>query len=304
MNAKHIQAPTSMNNFPSNGSAPMAKRFHERVLPRCRAARRCRTRICPESPSPACSIRTSPSTANLHRAATRHVQPDNVRDRRAKKTGMDKAYQKFKGTWVEPESSKEDNQAGAMFAAPEFIARTTRWRALAKQLGPEGDAVETFVAEIENYNKFCANTASTRISGRYAEVLFPVKGWSVLRAHRQSRTWRDHEHLRRNHHQRRAERPRCQLRADSRPVRFRQRLRVVVLSGIHHPHARRKPQHGHRVGPRSGQGRLPSTLRRSSCSQQRRHQRDLFCSIQFKTSCQAFQKGSVNKMEPLLSLPH
>ena len=35
------------------------------------------------------------------------------------KTGMDKAYQKFKGTWVEPESSKEDNQAGAMLSLPQ-----------------------------------------------------------------------------------------------------------------------------------------------------------------------------------------
>ena len=89
------------------------------------------------------------------------------------KTGMDKAYQKFKGTWVEPESSKEDNQAGAMFAAPEFIADDTL-EGLAKQLGLEGDAVETFVAEIEKYNKFCEYGIDEDF-GRYAEVLFPVK---------------------------------------------------------------------------------------------------------------------------------
>ena len=86
---------------------------------------------------------------------------------------MDKAYQKFKGTWVEPESSKEDNQAGAMFAAPEFIADDTL-EGLAKQLGLEGDAVETFVAEIEKYNKFCEYGIDEDF-GRYAEVLFPVK---------------------------------------------------------------------------------------------------------------------------------
>ena len=60
-----------------------------------------------------------------------------------------------------------------MFAAPEFIADDTL-DSLAKQLGLEGDAVETFVAEIEKYNKFCEYGIDEDF-GRYAEVLFPVK---------------------------------------------------------------------------------------------------------------------------------
>ena len=59
------------------------------------------------------------------------------------------------------------------FAAPEFIADDTL-EGLAKQLGLEGDAVETFVAEIEKYNKFCEYGIDEDF-GRYAEVLFPVK---------------------------------------------------------------------------------------------------------------------------------
>lgn len=62
---------------------------------------------------------------------------------------------------------------GAIFAAPEFIADDTL-EGLAKQLGLEGDAVETFVAEIEKYNKFCEYGIDEDF-GRYAEVLFPVK---------------------------------------------------------------------------------------------------------------------------------
>ena len=60
-----------------------------------------------------------------------------------------------------------------IFAAPEFIADDTL-EGLAKQLGLEGDAVETFVAEIEKYNKFCEYGIDEDF-GRYAEVLFPVK---------------------------------------------------------------------------------------------------------------------------------
>ena len=184
------------------------------------------------------------------------------------KTGMDKAYQKFKGTWVEPESSKEDNQAGAMFAAPEFIADDTL-EGLAKQLGLEGDAVETFVAEIEKYNKFCEYGIDEDF-GRYAEVLFPVKDGpfyalagnpglgeimstcgGIITNAEQNALDANFEPI-----------PGLYVSGNDCGRRFG--------VGIHHPHARRKSAWPSCWAAKRARA-LPSTLRRSSCSQQSRH---------------------------------
>ena len=172
MNAKHIQAPTSMNNFPqavwvrSDG-----KRFMNEFYPVVEQ-RGVPNVYLPREPI-SCVFDSNFPEYRQYTVPQHGMFSPTTSAIEELKTGMDKAYQKFKGTWVEPESSKEDNQAGAMFAAPEFIADDTL-EGLAKQLGLEGDAVETFVAEIEKYNKFCEYGIDEDF-GRYAEVLFPVK---------------------------------------------------------------------------------------------------------------------------------
>ena len=172
MNAKHIQAPTSMNNFPqavwvrSDG-----KRFMNEFYPVVEQ-RGVPNVYLPREPI-SCVFDSNFPEYRQYTVPQHGMFSPTTSAIEELKTGMDKAYQKFKGTWVEPESSKEDNQAGAMFAAPEVIADDTL-EGLAKQLGLEGDAVETFVAEIEKYNKFCEYGIDEDF-GRYAEVLFPVK---------------------------------------------------------------------------------------------------------------------------------
>lgn len=87
--------------------------------------------------------------------------------------GMDTAYAKFKGTYVEPEEAPEEDPMAAMFAAPEYIADDTL-EGLAGQLGLTGDAVQAFVEQIERYNGYCTSGVDGEF-GRSAEVLFPVK---------------------------------------------------------------------------------------------------------------------------------
>jgi hypothetical protein len=87
--------------------------------------------------------------------------------------GMDKAYQKFLGTWVEPEETGEEDPMAAMFAPPEYIADDTL-EGLAGQLGLTGDAVTAFVEQIGRYNQYCTAGLDEEF-GRYSETLFPVE---------------------------------------------------------------------------------------------------------------------------------
>ncbi|MDR1088492.1 MAG: FAD-dependent oxidoreductase [Coriobacteriales bacterium] len=172
MNSKHIQAPQSMNNFPqavwvrSDGKRFLNEFYpivEQRGVPNVYMQREpihCvfdsnfieyRQYVVPQHGM------FSPTPANI----------DGVRE------AMDKAYQVFKGTWVEPESSGEEDPMMAMFAAPDYIADDTL-EGLAGQLGLSGDAVTDFVAEIAKYNAYCDNGLDEDF-GRDKEVLFPVR---------------------------------------------------------------------------------------------------------------------------------
>ena len=62
---------------------------------------------------------------------------------------------------------------GGPMTAAEFIADDTL-EGLADQLGYEGAAKEAFLAQIEEYNQYCADGVDQQF-GRDAQVLFPVK---------------------------------------------------------------------------------------------------------------------------------
>ena len=85
---------------------------------------------------------------------------------------LDEAYAKFQGTWEEPEQQEQGPMGGPMTAA-EYIADDTL-EGLADQLGFEGAAKEAFLAQIEEYNQYCADGADQQF-GRDPQVLFPVK---------------------------------------------------------------------------------------------------------------------------------
>lgn len=113
---------------------------------------------------------------------------------------LDEAYAKFNGTYEEP---AEDEGAAAAAAAPggeggpggpggegggeggpggggggpmtgaSWVADDTL-EGLGAQMGLQGEALQNFVAQIEEYNAYCEAGADQQY-GRAAEVLFPVK---------------------------------------------------------------------------------------------------------------------------------
>ena len=92
----------------------------------------------------------------------------------ALRKSLDKAYAKFKGTYEEPEEAEGEGGpgGGGPMTSVEFIADDTL-EGLAAQLGLTGEAAETFLKTIENYNAYCEAGADQEF-GRNAEVLFPV----------------------------------------------------------------------------------------------------------------------------------
>lgn len=92
----------------------------------------------------------------------------------ALRESLDKAYAKFKGTYEEPEEAEGEGGpgGGGPMTSVEFIADDTL-EGLAAQLGLTGEAAETFLKTIENYNAYCEAGADQEF-GRNAEVLFPV----------------------------------------------------------------------------------------------------------------------------------
>ncbi len=85
---------------------------------------------------------------------------------------LDKAYAKFNGTYEEPEQTEQGGGMGPMTSA-EYIADDTL-EGLAAQLGFEGEALENFLAQVEEYNQYCEDGADQQF-GRDPQVLFPVK---------------------------------------------------------------------------------------------------------------------------------
>lgn len=172
MNSKHVQAPTSMSNFPqavwirSDGKRFMNEFYpavEQRGIPNVYMRR-----------EPINCVFDSNFAEYRQYTVPQHGMfsptPANIEGLKA---DMDKAYQKFKGTWVEPPADEKAGEMVPMFMAPDFIADDTL-EGLAKQMGLEGDAVTNFVAQIEKYNTYCENGFDEEF-GRFAEVLFPVK---------------------------------------------------------------------------------------------------------------------------------
>jgi succinate dehydrogenase/fumarate reductase flavoprotein subunit len=93
----------------------------------------------------------------------------NITSRREE---LDKAYQKFKGTWVEPEPTEGGGMMGPMVSL-EWLADDTL-EGLAGQIGLTGAAVTEFVAQIGRYNGYCTAGIDEEY-GRAKEVLFPVR---------------------------------------------------------------------------------------------------------------------------------
>lgn len=85
---------------------------------------------------------------------------------------LDKAYAIFKGTYEEPAAAADDKGGMGPVTTIDFIADDTL-EGLAKQMGLEGDAVESFVKTMERYNAYCEAGADQEF-GRDAAVLFPV----------------------------------------------------------------------------------------------------------------------------------
>ncbi len=84
---------------------------------------------------------------------------------------LDKAYAKFKGTYVETEADKSPQQMGPVVTV-DYIADDTL-EGLGRQLGYEGESLQAFLKTIEDYNSYCTAGADQEF-GRHAEVLFPV----------------------------------------------------------------------------------------------------------------------------------
>jgi len=172
MNAKHIQPPAGMTNLPQavwvRGDG---KRFcnefypivEHRGIPNVYMSR-----------EPVHCVFDSDFTTHRSYYVPQHggMEPTAaaVESLRA---AMDKAYQKFKGTWVEPEATGEEGQMTGPMVSIDYIADDTL-EGLAGQLGLTGDAATAFVAQIERYNQYCEQGSDEEF-GRNREVLFPVK---------------------------------------------------------------------------------------------------------------------------------
>ena len=85
---------------------------------------------------------------------------------------LDKAYQKFKGTYVETATDSSASASQGPVTTIDYIADDTL-EGLGKQMGLTGTALTDFVAQIQRYNQYCYAGADQEF-GRDAKVLFPV----------------------------------------------------------------------------------------------------------------------------------
>jgi succinate dehydrogenase/fumarate reductase flavoprotein subunit len=172
MNAKHIQPPAGMTNLPQavwvRGDG---KRFCDEFYPVVEQ------RGVPNvymNREPIHTVFDDDFTTYRSYYVPQHggLEPSNaaIENLRA---SMDKAYQQFKGTWVEPAATEGEGGMGGPMVAIEYIADDTL-EGLAGQLGLTGAAATEFVAQIERYNGYCTRGVDEEF-GRYKEVLFPVR---------------------------------------------------------------------------------------------------------------------------------
>jgi len=172
MNAKHIQAPQSMNNLPqavwvrSDG-----KRFQNEFYPVVEQ-RGVPNVYMPHDEDIYC-IFDSDFPEYRQYTVPQHGMFSPTKDNiQSLKESMNTAYEKFKGIYVEKEGSNSEAQFGP-FAPLEFIADDTL-EGLARQLGFSDEAVDALLKQIERYNKYCEQGIDEEF-GRHKEVLFPVK---------------------------------------------------------------------------------------------------------------------------------
>lgn len=84
---------------------------------------------------------------------------------------LDQAYAVFQGT----ATAQDDEEQGGMgpHTSASYIADDTL-EGLAAQLGFEGEALDNFLAQVQEYNQYCADGADLQF-GRDARVLFPIE---------------------------------------------------------------------------------------------------------------------------------
>ena len=171
MNARHIQAPASMSNLPQaiwvRGDG---KRFMNEFYPVVEQ-RGVVNVYMPREPIN-CVFDDDFTTYREYYVPQHGGQEPTPAALQSLRESMDKAYAKFKGTWVEPEGEEDDGMP-SIFKAPDYLADDTL-EGLAGQLGLTGDAVTNFIEQIERYNGYC-ETGVDEEFGRNKAVLFPVK---------------------------------------------------------------------------------------------------------------------------------
>jgi fumarate reductase flavoprotein subunit len=87
------------------------------------------------------------------------------------KQSLDKAYAKFKGTYVDDGSDSGPAASGGPVTTVEYIADDTL-EGLGRQMGFEGDTLRAFLDQMAHYNECCVAGADDQY-GRDASVLFP-----------------------------------------------------------------------------------------------------------------------------------
>lgn len=172
MNAKHIQAPQSMNNFPQAvWVRSSGKRFQNEFYPVVEQ-RGVPNVYMPHDEKINCVFDSDFVDYRQYTVPQHGMFSPSAASLESLKESMKTAYEKFKGTYVAPEGGESTAAAGP-FAPVDFIADDTL-EGLAGQLGLTGDAVTAFADQINRYNRYCDQGVDEEF-GRDKEVLFPVR---------------------------------------------------------------------------------------------------------------------------------
>jgi succinate dehydrogenase/fumarate reductase flavoprotein subunit len=171
MNAKHIQPPAGMSNLPQavwvRGDG---KRFCNEYWPV--VEQRGVPNVFMSREPIHCVFDSDFATYRQYYLPQHGAFDPTEANIQSLRDAMDKAYQQFKGTWVEPEATEDEGMMMGPMMSLDYLADDTL-EGLAGQLGLTGDAVTSFVAQIERYNGYCASGIDEEF-GRNKEVLFPV----------------------------------------------------------------------------------------------------------------------------------